>query len=201
MKQFVLTLLMTSMAVLFASADTVVDPIRSYAAFHALSSGRIIYQWKVDLNNDGRKEVLLATKLTPEESAQEQRENNWNAQSPTVCDFTVYIPNHNGAGYIESKGVEENGGLAIVAVSIDTSHCFAGNITQLNRWGLVTVDIEPAGRKNPAVATIKAYTLEDYHLKVTILARYNPDKESNPIFEQYLSESKRTKVQLQEVKP
>jgi hypothetical protein len=75
-----------------------------------------------------------------------------------------------------------------------------GYITQLKRWGLVTIQADDATDKAPAETYIYAYTLEGDHLKIRLLVKYNPDKGGNAIYDQYLKEGKRTKVQLKEVK-
>jgi len=183
---------------LAAAPSAIEDPIHVFAVFHGLGAGRIIYKWILDLNHDGKKEILLAAKPTQAELQEDERESNGDPQISNECDFAVYIPDHNG--YYESKGLEEDGGIAAAAIAINVNRCFVGKIKQLNRWGIVTIDVEPEGRRNPAVATINAYTLEGDYLKVTVLAKYDPDKvHNNPIYNEYLSETKRTKVQLQEI--
>jgi hypothetical protein len=189
----------SNVTVLFSGSDVIADPIRAYVAFHSLSSGRIVYKWEIDLNGDGRKELLLATRLTPAELEQEEKESNWNPQTPNERDFTVYIPTRNLSGYLESKRADNENLIAVMCV--DITRCFVGIIVQLNKRGFVTVDIQPAGRRNPAVATVYAYTLEGDHLRVDVLGRYDPDKGGNEVYDQYLSDSKRTKVKLEEIAP
>ena len=132
------------------------------------------------------------------ELSQEERDSDWNSQTNSERNFTVYIPNK--SGYIQSTGTDfgtyagRGTGLAV-----DITRCFVGKITQLNRWGVVSIDIEPAGRRTPASATIYAYTLEGDHLKVTNLAQYDPDHETSPLYDQYLSNAHRTTIHLEEV--
>jgi hypothetical protein len=178
------------------------NPITAYTAFHQLKPGRIIYKWEVDLSNDGRKEVLLDTKETPAELAQEVKETQGN-MNENVRTFTVYIPNPSGSGYTESRGLDEGDNLGVSpgATEVDVTQCYVGYITQLRRWGLVTIRSDDATDKVPAEARIYSYTIDGDHLKSQLLAKYNPTKGTNAIYNQYLSKSKRTKVQLQEVTP
>lgn len=184
-----------------ALADTVANPIKDFAKYYSLSSGRTIYKWNVDLNNDGTLEILLASKLTSEEQTDASKEDNWNPQTPDELGFFVYIPNSNGSGYTQIKGTDFGTYFQPGTVlSVNRTRCFVGKITQLNRWGVVSVDIEPAGKKSTASATVYAYTLEGDHLKVTNLAQYDPTaKGSNAIYDQYLSDAHRTAIKLQEI--
>jgi hypothetical protein len=183
---------------LIVRSDIVKNPIQAFSNFHALSSGRVICRWAVDLNNDNQQELLFAAKLTPSELSEEERENGWNPQTKNEIDFDVYIPQ--GNAYSRSRGIAEDDGMANGAVvSIDRTRCYVGQITQLNKWGLVTVDHEPAGRKNPALNIVYAYTLEGDHLKLTNLAQYDPSKGPNAIYEQYLAKAHRTFVKLDEI--
>ena len=195
----VIFVLCCCLSALFAVSDAIVDPIRVYAVFHNLAPGRSVYKWEIDLNHDGQKEVLVATKLTPEELEEDERQSNWNPQTPNERDFTVYIHNPKGPGYFECKRADNETPVTAI-MGVDIMHCFVGKITQIGKWGLVAVDIEPAGRRNLASATVYAYTVEGDHIRVTDLEKYDPDKEKSKIYEQYLSDSKRTKVELEELK-
>jgi hypothetical protein len=177
------------------------NPIQEYANFLQLGSGRILYKWEVDLSNDGKKEILLATKPTQQETGDLKRrsrgEYNFN-----IIPFTVYIPNASKNGYTESKGLDESDGLGISpggGLAVDVTQCYVGYISQLKKWGVVTIQSDNATDKMPAQARIYAYTIEGDHLKSQLLGKYNPDKGGNAIYDQYLKEGKRTKVQLQEV--
>lgn len=201
MKRIFLILLLLSgdlIARPWAATETA-NPIKDYADFHGLNSRRVIFKWDVELNNDGKKVMLLDTKLTPTEIQEEQKETK-SDYNPNIKNFTVYIPNPAKADYIQSKGLYEDGVLGVGGgMSVDVTQCYVGYIVQIKKWGLVTIESESATDKVPAEARIYAYTIEGDHIKRGLLAIYNPVKEKNSIYEQYLSESKRTKVQLQEV--
>ena len=135
---------------------------------------------------------------TPTELAEEKRENGWDPQTKDEIDFDVYILQ--GDAYARSRGIAEDDGTADGAVvSIDRTRCYVGKIAQLNKWGLVTIDHDPSGRKNSASNTVYAYTLVGDHLMRTTLAQYDPDKGGNAIYDQYLSAAHRTPIKLQEV--
>ena len=183
----------------FAISGTIKDPIQDFEKTgYIIPSGRIIYIWKSDINHDGEEETLIDLKPTAQELSQEERDSDWNSQTNSERNFTVYIPNK--SGYIQSTGTDfgtyagRGTGLAV-----DITRCFVGKITQLNRWGVVSIDIEPAGRRTPASATIYAYTLEGDHLKVTNLAEYDSDHATSPLYDQYLSDAHRTRIHLEEV--
>lgn len=180
-------------------AEDTANPVQSYATFHNLAGGRIIYKWQIDINNDGRNDILLDTKLTPTEIAEENSETK-NQYDPNVHGFAVYIAKADGNGYAVSTGISEGGELGLgVVPEINTARCFVGQITQLNMPGIVTVQTE-SPRAGSAKAKIYAYTIEGDHLKRTLLAEYNPEQ-TNAIYDQHLSDGHRTQVQLQEVSP
>jgi hypothetical protein len=179
-------------------ATDTTNPVQSYAAFHGLT-GRVVYRWNVDLNNDGKNDALLDTKLTPAEIKEENNETK-GQYDPNVHGFEVYIAKSDGSGYVESTGVNDGTELGLgLALEANITRCFVGNITQLSQWGLVTIQNDYP-RDGTSVAYIYAYTIDGDHLKRTQLAQYDPS-ESNAIYDQYLSDSHRTTVTLQEVSP
>jgi len=177
------------------------NPIAAYAAFHRLKAGRVIYKWEIDLGNDGRKEVLLDTKETPEELAQEIKETQGNINE-NLRNFTVYIPNPSGTGYTESRGLDEGDGQGVSpggGMTVDVTQCYVGYVAQLQKWGLVTIESDSVTDKVPAQARIYAYTIEGDHLKSRLLAKYDLTKGANANYNQYLREGRRSTVQLQVV--
>lgn len=173
------------------------NPVQDYAAFYNLG-GNVIYRWNIDLNNDGKLDALLETKLTPEEIAQENRDtkNHYNAN---VHGFTVYFSKPDGSGYVKCAGVDDGDGVAPTVPEIDISHCYVGQITQLSKRGIVSVRTDMP-RTGIGMSYIYAYLIESDHLKRVTLAEYNPEQR-NSIFDQYLKNNVRTQVQLQEIIP
>ncbi|HEX4084051.1 MAG TPA: hypothetical protein VHY22_04010 [Chthoniobacteraceae bacterium] len=179
------------------SFSGVIDPLHDFASSAGVAN-HTVYLWKVDLTGDGRKEVLLDTKLTPQEETEQEEETKYHANS-NVHAFTVYIAKPGGSGYVKSTGVAEDGIFGPALPEIDLTQCYVGPIKQLNRFGLVTVQ-EDNPRRGTPVDRIYAYTIDGDHLIQTKLAEFNPEKD-NAIYNEYLSDARRTKVQLQEVTP
>jgi hypothetical protein len=180
-------------------AGETTNPVQSYSDFHALT-GRVIYKWSVDLNNDSKQEVLLDTKQTAEEIAQETQDTK-EPYNSNIHSFEVYIAKADGSGYVESTGINDGTALGVGAVpEVDITQCYVGQIDELHAYGLVTIHTGYP-RKAPAVACIYAYTIESDHLKRRLLAQYDSTKSSNAIYDKYLKEGKRTHVTLQEVTP
>lgn len=173
------------------------NPVQDYAQFHR-TVGAVIYQWTVDINDDGKLDVLLDTKLTNEEIAMENRETK-NRYDSNVHAFQVYIGIPSGSGYIKSEGVADEEGVGPSLPEIDITQCYVGQIAELNAYGIVTVKLE-APREGAAVARIYGYTVESDHLRETKLAEYRAD-DTNAVYDKYLAPSKRTMVQLQLVGP
>ena len=189
-----LSLLLTQ----FVLAGETANPVQDYATSHALT-GSVIYRWNVDLNNDGKLDVLLDTKLTDEEVAQENRDTK-NRYDPNAHSFEVYVAKATGSTYIQSTGVNNGIELGLgIAPTIDITQCYVGQITELNAYGVVTIKVD-APREGSAVARILVYTIEGDHMKETKLAEYNPEQ-ANALYDKYLAPTKRTQVQLQLVAP
>ena len=182
----------------FVLAGQTANPVQDYATFHGLT-GSVIYRWTVDLNNDGKLDVLLDTKLTGGEIAQENRDTK-NRYNPNLHGFALYIAQINGSGYVESTGINDGTEFGLAACpEIDITQCFVGQITELNAYGVVTIRVD-APRTGPAIARIVGYTVEGDHVKETKLAEYNPEQ-PNALYEKYLVPSKRTQVQLELLAP
>ena len=140
-----------------------------------------MYKWNADVNGDGKVIVFLTLK----DFYQKDRHDG------QIPQWTVYIPKADGSGYLSAPNNEPQ---------IDQEKMFVGQITQLNQRGIVTIQIDRP-RRDPAVAYIYAYTIEGDHLKQTKLAEYDPDAGDNIICNQYLTDTKRTRVVLQEIGP
>jgi len=171
----------------FAEAS---DPVADYKNKQGLTATDIIYRWTADIDGDGKNEVFLTLK--------EEYQDEKNAgQMPS---WFVYLAKHDGSGYSLSTGEEYNGVTSLNPVSaIDPDKVYIGQITQLGKRGLVTIQVD-LPQKSAPVAYIYAYTIVSDHLKKTLLVKYNFDDE-NAIYDQYLKDGKRTPVTLQEVTP
>lgn len=169
------------------------DPVTDFKTGLTIPSGDKILKWVVDLNGDGRNDVLLCLKSDFDSAV----------QSNEVPAWTVYIAEASpSTDYVKSEGTEyEAGNLSVGDLpQIDTAACFVGPITQLSSTrGVITMQIKNP-RSGESTATIYAFTVVGSHLKYTELAQYQIGQ-TNAVFTQYLAENVRTQVQLQEVAP
>lgn len=166
-----------------------VDPIADLKAFSGLKAGDVTYRWSADIGGNGNV-VFLSTK-------QDYKDANHDGQMP---EWTVYVPAANISDYVKLSGVKSHEGdsdFSDIAIHLD--RMFIGLITQLGKKGIVTAQIDRP-RKGASVGYIYAYTLEGKYMRQTLLTKYDPDK-GNAIYDQYLADDKRTKVQLEEVNP
>jgi hypothetical protein len=171
-------------------ADTT-DPIADYKAKQGLEATDIIYKWSADIDGDGKSEVFLSLK----EEYQDARKVG---QMPP---WLVYLAKHDGSGYALSTGEDDNNVVSLGPIAaIDPDKLFVGQITQLGKHGIVTMQRDHP-RRGDDIAYIYAYTVEGDHLKRTKLGQYTIEKTDPPLFKQYLADDKRTHVTLQEVTP
>jgi len=189
MKRLFVTILALSGFVVRADVS---DPIKGFKATNPFIPGEILYRWDADINGDGKKEVFLKLKSTDDL-------NKANGNFPS---WVVYVSNSDSSGFVLSRGTEYAeleksypGGGGGPSINLDFVH--VGVISQLGRSGLVTLECD-----NPYIAQksyhIDAYVLEKDHLKRFQLSPFETGAK-NPIFEQYLSDSHRTKISLQKV--
>ncbi|HEV7403061.1 MAG TPA: hypothetical protein VGO11_09055 [Chthoniobacteraceae bacterium] len=167
----------------------VINPLSDFKAKMDIAGSDFVYRWEVDIDGDGKKEVMLSSQLDYEQELKDGQLPGW----------LVYIAKSHGSGYVFAKELDEGGVIGYAIPQIDPEMLYVGMIEQIGKRGIVTMQVDHP-RKAPEVAYIYAYTINGDHLKKTLLAKFEP-KKGNPIYDQYLSESKRTKVKLQQVKP
>jgi hypothetical protein len=174
---------------IFLLASTT-NPVNDFKIGLTIPSGDKILKWAADINGDGRYEVFLSLKSDFDSAVADHDSTGWH----------VYIAENTGSSYWRPEGIELTPGtISLISPDIDTDACYVGQITQLGKSGVVTMRIKNP-RSGESVATIHAYTIEGDHLKSTQLAQYQPGV-SNAVFDQYLKENVRTRVQLQEIDP
>jgi hypothetical protein len=186
MKTLILAICFSASA-LMARAD-VIDPVSDYKNTKSLTAADVLYKWGADVNGDGRLEVLLNLKEAFLEDKKDRQVPSWR----------VYIATANGTFSLVT-GVDEGDGVIPSLPQIDPERVFVGQVAQLNKRGIVTLQSDVA-RTGVGVSCIYAYTIEGDHLKKTLLVQYNSE-ETNVIYDQYLKDNLRTQVQLQEVAP
>jgi hypothetical protein len=150
-------------------------------------------KWEGDVDGDGKSEVFLALKSDlDQQSDTEHPPTGW----------TVYIADRSGTGYMKSTGTEEKvNSLSVDDLPvIDLGACFVGQVSEIGKRGLVTIQYATP-RSGAATATIYAFAVSGDHLTRSQLAEYDPDKGPNLVFTKYLSDNKRTLIQVQELTP
>lgn len=208
MSKILLIFLCASNFCCVASAQVVRDPIADTAnrerQIGSYYPGRSYYKWIIDINHDGVSDVLVSEKERSDEiDADKEGDPNFN---PNDLGFHVYLGLATG-GYITGKPVkgDESGGTGI---SVDMSHCYIGYVPEVKSYGIVTVETltvddpnEPQARHGVFKRQVVCYTVDGDHLKRTNLTPLWDAGEKNPVYNKYLSDSKRSKVQLQQVTP
>ena len=171
-------------------AQTIQDPVRDGA-----KPGRTYFVWKMDINHDGTADTFVTEKPTEEE----------------VQDMRTSIPffltdNYVFAAYI---GLRDSSGYNIAGnIAADVSRCYIGYIEQLKVYGIVTLEERvvddpevPQAKHGVLKKRVCAYVLEADQMRKKDLTPLLDDWEASPLFKSYLSDAKRTKVELQEVTP
>ena len=189
MKRLIIAILALSGWV--AQAD-VSDPIKGFKATNPFTPGEILYRWDADVNGDGKKLVFLKLKST----------DDLNKTKGYYPSWVVYIPAAEGNSYVLSRGTEyaeleksyPGGGGG---PDMDLDRLYVGPISQLGRSGLVTLECD-----NPYIMQksyhVNAYVLEKDHLKRIQLSPYE-NGTNNSIFDQYLTDNHRTKINAEKV--
>jgi hypothetical protein len=182
-----------------AHAQVIQDPLRYHEEV-----GRTYLKWVLDINHDGLDDILISLKKTPDEIKESKAEDG-TVFNPNYHGFGVYIGRKSG-GYVNSKYVIESIGEVTGEIGIDISRCYVGYIDEVKRYGIVTVEeteITAASGKGLPVPKkqVYCYTIEGDHIKRTDLTPLFGIDARNPVYDKYLSDSKRRKVQLEEVRP
>jgi len=170
-------------------AQVIHDPIKDGAR-----TGRAYLKWELDIKHDGINDVLVTEKPTQEE-LKEKKDEEGVIFNPNYLSFAVYL------GLGKSGNYTSDGGILV-----DISQCYVGYVEEVKQYGIVTVEerevTAPSGKGRPVpMKQVYCYTVQGGHMKRTDLTPLFGIDEKNPTCDKYLSESKRTKVQLQEVTP
>lgn len=181
----------------YAESEVIQDPI-----LNAAEVGRTYYKWVLDINHDGINEILVSLKETPEELEEKKSE------SPSLfkvdCHgFGVYIGLATG-GYVNSRKVIESGQDVAGGIGVDLSQCYVGYVAEVGQYGMVSVETREitaaSGKGLPVLKDqIYCYTVEGDHIRRTDLTSLLEDAKKSPIYNEYLSDAKRTRVTLQEI--
>ena len=163
------------------------DPITEYKTSSDLKPEDILYRWTASISDAGSI-VLISTK-------QDYKDERHDGIVPA---WTIYVPINNNSDYLKLSGSKSlDGNSDFSEVSIDPEKLYVGLIKGFGKKGIVTAQVDHP-KKGPAVGYVYPYTLEGNYMRQTLLAKFDPDK-SNAVYDQYLAEDKRTKVQLEEI--
>lgn len=152
---------------------------------------------QVDINGDGKLDMLLChDDPEADDTTEAQARSQWGG----MLWWDIFVKKENNNGYIANTGSVTDNVLGLGApVAINPDSAFIGQITEIDRFGIVTMEIANP-REGPSMSTIYAYTWEGDHLKRQKLAEYKTEQE-NPIFDKYLAKDKRTVLQVQQITP
>jgi hypothetical protein len=182
------------------------DPVANIAGLGRASGANdsIYLEWRVDIKNDGTTDVLLTAKLSSSEVKELQKQEG-KAFIASQHGFVAYLGIKSG-GYVHNNEVEEAEGSAPGGLLIDIAHCYVGYVDELKQFGIVTMDtteVYPERGRGPSMAKeqIYCYTVKGDHIKRTDLTPVLDEIAGNPIYEKYLTEPRRTHVDLKEVSP
>jgi hypothetical protein len=182
-----------------ADAQVIQNPLKDAAKFHpTYGETGVYYEWIVDINHDGLKDILLSAQATPEMVKADEDAARFIPESyqPDQHAFAVYLGLKTG-GYINAGGM-----------LVDVSQCYLGYIKELKQYGIVSVENsvvddpdEPQARHGVLKQQIFAYTIhQNKVIETKLTSLFDPD-EKNAVYDEYLSDSKLTKIQLREVAP
>jgi len=160
-----------------------------------LASGDTLEKMSIDVNGDGKLDLFF----TLQEAHPDPSEVQANTQNQGGLFWDAYVKQTNGTNYIRSSGMDDGGGLIQgVTIQINPNQMYVGNISEINRYGVVTSAVKRATTENSTI--IYAYTWEGDHFKQWKLAEYTAGGK-NAIFDKYLADGKRTQITVQQIKP
>jgi hypothetical protein len=187
----------TSSLIIFSLITTaisaVTDPVAEFKAEHNIPAGDRILKLEVDINGDGRNEMLLCLKSELEKDKEDHEPVAW----------TFYIARNTlPVTYSKSVGTEtKQGELSVDDLpQIDPERCFVGQVTELGKRGIVTIRYNRP-REGPPIGIIHAFTVEGDHLKRTELARFTDSPNTHALFAKYLADDKRSVINPLEIVP
>ncbi len=189
-------------------AQIIHDPIADIMKLGQYTRGRSYNKLEIDIRHHGNKDILLGLQETVAEiEVEKEVAGNFSPDfNPDFHGFAVYLRRKRG-GYFRVKYDIEPEGKTIGGVGIDISQCYVGYVKQVKQYGIVTVDVgvydyDPQLARHGVIEKqVYCYTVDGNYIKKTNLGPRTFPEEKNVLYDEYLSEFKRTKIQLQEVTP
>ena len=130
------------------SGTSVADPVAHFRSVYEMSIVKKIYRLEVDLDNDGKKEILIGHKDEDPDTHQltDEGEIGW----------WVYIAKPNGQYTLVGQKTDD-GLVTDGAAGFSKNQYWVGLIPELNRYGLLHLS---CGRGGQAKCQLKAIVLE-----------------------------------------
>lgn len=172
---------------------SITDAVAHFKTEQSIASPDKILKIEIDVDGDGKNEVLLGLKS----NVDKEKENH------EPADWTFYIRENNAVvAFTKSVGTSEKSNeLSVDDIpQIDHERCFLGLISELGKSGIMTIRYHNP-RNGPSIGIIYAYTIEGDHLKKTELARFSVSNTPHVLFTKYLADGKRTIITPEEVTP
>ena len=163
-------------------ARDVPDPQADYLSrYRALD---VVKKFSIDVNGDGTLDYFFTTiEANPDRETARAR-----MQDGDLLPWSLYISNPGGKSFRTTEST----------ISLDPRSIYVGYVPQVKKRGLV-IGVDEQTR-NHFREIIYVYTWEKGRLIEKQLAEFGPT-EGSKIFESYLSEAKRTKTVVHQIKP
>jgi hypothetical protein len=197
MKAYLLILLLTGVSIPL-HAQLIQNPLAYDIQQRKLVAGpnfpKEYSEWKVDIAHTGNPIILLGG-VAGHDPEDDEHNVVRMEDNPNEYLFDVYMPAQGGGYYPDET-----------EISIDVTKCYVGYVREVMKYGLITVEQGvgmdpnyPEAKHGVIQDHTYCYTVEGNHLKQTLLCKDLDEK--SPIYQKYLSPSKRTKVELQPIRP
>jgi hypothetical protein len=196
MKIPVATILLLVTMAISVLADTLTNPLADFAAQFELTSADQVKKIEVDINGDGRLDIMLSY-AEPGSNIEERRVI---ATGDKRLWWTSYTKNQDGT-YTKTTGIDiGEGGIDLgTDIAFDPVEVYIGQVVEVSRFAVVVREKQTPRRAN-ATSIIWAFTWEGGHFKRHKLSEFVTGTQ-NALFDKYLIEGKRTVLLLQHVTP
>lgn len=203
MKNFLFILVILSIAT-FGDTGEIADPVQYLTDRKDLPREEIVRlkavgfkQIIADINGDSINDMLLCfddpDSDDPVESASRSNESS-------AFFWDVFIRISSDGKYRPNGGPMIDGVLGIGApILIDVNFLYVGQISEINRHGIVTLLIEN-NESGDSTSVIRAYFWDVDRVSSVVLDSYSTG-DSNNFFDRYVSTEKRTLLEVRQIKP
>lgn len=128
--------------------STAADPVAHFRSVYEMSIVKKIYRLEADLNNDGKKEILVGHIDEDPDTHQQTEESD--------VGWWVYVAKENGQYTLAGKKMGE-GIISDASAGFSKNQYWIGMIPELNRYGILHLS---CGRGGQAKCQLKAIMIE-----------------------------------------